>query len=36
MPRDEFDQLLAEPERWGLADEMQGKAFDELVLQPAV
>ena len=33
LPRAEFDQLLQEAERWGLADQMQSKAFEELVLQ---
>ncbi len=33
LPREEFDQLLSEAERWGLADQMQSKRFEELVLQ---
>jgi NitT/TauT family transport system substrate-binding protein len=33
LPRDEFDQLLSEAERWGLADQMQSKRFEELALQ---
>src|SRR6266508_1173502 len=36
LPRQEFDQLLTEAERWGLADQMQSKELDELVLQPAI
>ncbi len=32
LPRDEFDQLLREAERWGLDDHMQSRAFDELAL----
>lgn len=32
LPREEFDQLLDEAERWGLADQMQSKQFEELVL----
>jgi len=33
LPREEFDQLLTESERWGLDDQMQSKRFEELVLQ---
>ena len=32
LPRDEFDQLLREAERWGLDDQMRSKAFDDLAL----
>ena len=32
LPRDEFDQLLREAERWGLDDQMQTRAFDELAV----
>jgi len=30
LPRGEFDEVLAQAERWGLADHMQAKAFEEL------
>jgi NitT/TauT family transport system substrate-binding protein len=33
LPREEFDQLLSEAERWGLDDQMQSKRFEELALQ---
>jgi NitT/TauT family transport system substrate-binding protein len=33
LPRGEFDQLLSEAERWGLADQMHSKRFEDLVLQ---
>ena len=33
LPRQEFDQLLREAERWGLDDQMRSKSFEELVLQ---
>jgi len=32
LPRAEFDRLLSEAERWGLDDQMQSKAFDDLAL----
>jgi NitT/TauT family transport system substrate-binding protein len=32
LPRDEFDVLLRDAERWGLADEMHTRAFDELAV----
>jgi NitT/TauT family transport system substrate-binding protein len=35
LPRAEFDTLLGEAERWGLADQMRSKRFEELVLQTA-
>jgi hypothetical protein len=32
LAREEFDQLLGQAERWGLADQMHTKRFEELVL----
>jgi hypothetical protein len=32
LPREEFDDLLAQAERWGLADQMHAKAFEELAI----
>ena len=32
LPRDEFDQLLREAERWGLDDQIHTRAFDELAV----
>jgi hypothetical protein len=30
LPREEFDEVVAQSERWGLADQMQTKVFEEL------
>jgi NitT/TauT family transport system substrate-binding protein len=32
LPRAEFDELVAQSERWGLADQMQTKVFEDLAL----
>jgi hypothetical protein len=32
LPRAEFDELVAQSERWGLADHMQTKVFEDLAL----
>jgi hypothetical protein len=32
LPRAEFDELVAQADRWGLADHMQTKAFEELAV----
>jgi NitT/TauT family transport system substrate-binding protein len=32
LPRDEFEDLVAQAERWGLADHMRSKAFEELAV----
>ena len=32
LSREEFDQLVSEAERWGLADHMESKNYEELVL----
>jgi hypothetical protein len=35
LPRDEFDEILRQVERWGLDDHMQVKAYEDLAaLQP--
>jgi hypothetical protein len=36
LPRPEFDQLLQEAERWGLADQMQEKVFEQIAVPIAV
>jgi hypothetical protein len=36
LPRAEFEAILREAERWGLADQMQTRAFEELALPLAV
>jgi hypothetical protein len=36
VPREEYDQLLREAERWGLDDQMQSNVFDDLVFEPAL
>jgi len=36
LPREEYDQLMREAERWGLDDQMQSKLFEDLVFEPAV
>jgi NitT/TauT family transport system substrate-binding protein len=33
LPRQEFEEVLRETERWGLDDHMTSKAFEELALQ---
>jgi NitT/TauT family transport system substrate-binding protein len=32
LPRSEFDEILAQSERWGLADQMQQKSFEQLAI----
>jgi hypothetical protein len=32
LPREEFDELIAQSERWGLADQMHTKLFEDLAI----
>jgi len=34
LARAEFEQVIDEAERWGLADQMRSRAFDDLAYQP--
>ena len=36
LPREEYDQVVAQVKRWGLDDYMQSRAFDELALPVTV